>query len=161
MTFASSASRIGDSNFGTVVSGLGNLNPICVQINPLSTETFEYGLPVKIISGTVHPVVELATAATDPIFGIIQYNAYSPQTQLTVGKEINIIPMGLQSVVMLKAGAAITAGKAVEYDPTNKAFITSTAVTNTVGVCLNSATALGDYIKVMLTVPNISNTNHL
>lgn len=161
MTFVSSASRMGDWNYGTVITGFGGLNTMAAQINPVSAETFQYGLPVKQIGGTVKPIVELATSATDPIMGIIQYNNYIPESQLTVGSQINIIQMGLQATVVLKAGAAITAGKAIEYDPVAKAFITATAVANAIGVCENGALALGDRIKVRLMTPNLINPQYL
>ncbi len=145
---------------GFVDTQLAMLNAIAVQINPTSTATFFYGMPFKIIGNNGGlPIVDAVTVDTDPIFGFLIGNSYTSESSLKKGMTVNVLRRGVQSEIILKSAAAITAGKAVAWNTAGAGVVKATANTSIIGVALDSASAAGAHIRIMLESPNITNAN--
>jgi hypothetical protein len=111
------------------------------------------GQAVKLAttSGGVPKVVAL-TAATDPAFGFVVRNLKDPS--LVATQMVEVAHAG--SVMTMTAGAAITRGKQVEVVTASNKVITSAGVNAVVGTALDTATADGDLIRVLISSTSAS-----
>ena len=123
-----------------------------VLINPSSLNTFRATYPVRLISGASPiPLVELATPGGDDIYGIIIQNPKvgswtakdTPQVT-TYGCVVRFI-----SAAVLNRGARV----GLVYDSVHHRYNVTTGTTaNEIGILLDQA-AIGDNIRVQLTIP--------
>ncbi len=139
---------------------LSELNLQAVQLNPNSTATFFYGLPVKVIGQNTNgmTIVDAITVNTDPIWGIIMANSYLPVSNLLKGAIVNIMQGGLQATVVMLATGTITAGNAVGWNVSGGGVAANTVVAQRLGIAETNGTN-GSFVTIRLTVPNAANPN--
>lgn len=99
-----------------------------------------YGKQYTFVKITGAHQVGLATAASDPIVGVIQNK---PQV---TGQAATVAIRGITNVV---ASAAITAGATVTSTATGTAV---TSASNVVGIAITSATVAGQLVSVLLRI---------
>jgi hypothetical protein len=126
-----------------------NWNLYDCRIDPNSTADFTNanGFAVKLVSiaGSKNIIVDLATNATDKIFGFIPL-----ETKTNSYSKGDFIRVGSSAVTMqMEASAAISGGADIEIVPTGNKVVTKTTGTS-VGTALTSAAADGDLIKVLI-----------
>ena len=69
-------------------------------------------------------------------------------TRTSAGAANDLTPVDVVGTALVESGAAVTAGGLVETDATGRAINRSTGVV--LGKALNSATAAGQYVEVLL-----------
>lgn len=130
------------------LDGAINWNLLTVKIDDSSVANFTNasGFALKIIdkAGEI-PTVDLATAATDDVYGFLPYeiktNSYVAGDLVRVAYD--------NSIMIMEASAAIASGASVEIVPTGNKVATQSAGT-TIGRALEKATADGDLIKISI-----------
>lgn len=117
-----------------------------VKVDDASVATLVNGAAVKITDTTDSQItVNIATAATDPIFGFVVYE--SRKNAHVAGDLIRIACIG--SVMQMEASAAIARGATVEIVPTGEKVVTRSTGT-VIGRALDKAAADGDLIRVLI-----------
>lgn len=117
-----------------------------VKVDDASVATLVNGAAVKITNTTDSQItVNIATAATDPIFGFVVYE--SRKNAHVAGDLIRIACIG--SVMQMEASAAIARGATVEIIPTGEKVVTRSTGT-VIGRALDKAAADGDLIRVLI-----------
>ena len=145
---------------GYINAQLGELNTVAVQLNPNSTATFIYGMPVKIIGQNPNgmTIVDAITANTDPIWGVIVASSYLQQVNLTKGLIVTILQSGLQSKIKMLVTATVTAGQAVGWVVASNGIAPNAVVAQRLGIAQENG-AVGSFVDVLITVPNATNAN--
>ncbi len=117
-----------------------------VKVDDASVATLVNGAAVKITDTTDSQItVNIATAATDPIFGFVVYE--SRKNANVAGDLIRIACIG--SVMQMEASAAIARGATVQIEPSGEKVVTRTTGT-VIGRALDKAAADGDLIRVLI-----------
>ncbi len=125
-----------------------NWNVFDARIDPNSVADFTNanGFAIKIVDSSSKQItVDLATAASDDIFGFIPFEI---KTNTYVAGDLVRVGINL-TVILMEASAAIVKGALVEILPTGNRVVTQTSGT-IVGRALEKATADGDLIKVLI-----------
>ena len=121
---------------------------ISVQLTPAAGNSVYAGDAVKLIAGTSKQIlVDLAAVADIPIGIVIRAQK---TTVYTAGQSLEIALPG--SVIVVEAYGVINRGQALEwYSPTSaKQFKAAAGVYPTFGVALDSSSATGDLIRMLV-----------
>lgn len=127
-----------------------NIDSLSVIIDSTETGTLTAGTAVKIVGGstTIPHVVKATTGGL--IHGFIKSSP--AKNAFVAGDVVEISYAG--DVMYLEADDAVTAGVSVNVtDFTDMAVKAATGSGSTVGWALESASAAGELIRVLLTVP--------
>lgn len=92
------------------------------------------------------PVVTLADADTDEVFGFVYYDF--KDNSFAAGDHVEIAGAG--NVIWLEASAAIARGVRVQYVVTGQKVATAVNAKTVVGIALDKAAADGDLIRVLV-----------
>jgi hypothetical protein len=130
------------------LDGAINLNQLSVKIDDASVADFTdaNGFAVTITDNAGKLItVDLATGASDDIFGFIPYevksNSYEAGDLLRVAFA--------DSIMLMEASAAIARGADLEIVPTGNKVVTQSTGTS-IGRALDQAAADGDLIRVLV-----------
>jgi len=116
------------------------------KIDSASVATIPSGSAVKITDTTDAQItVDLATAATDPVFGFVVYE--SRKNSFVAKDFVRVACIG--SVMQMEASAAISRGATVQIVPTGEKVVTRSTGT-VIGRALDKASADGDLIRVLI-----------
>ena len=131
------------------LSFVNNPNVKSVKIDPASTATkLQAGTPVKLVDKTSSEVlVDACSAATDPVYGVIIFNA--KKGTYSAGQTVEIACKG--TVIFLESSAAIARGARVSsaVTPTAPTVVTNTTSTNArVGQCLDKCAAANVLVRI-------------
>ena len=128
-----------------------NWELIDCRIDPASVADFTNAnaFAFKIVSAAGRSIiVDLATVATDKIFGFVPYEVR--KNTYAAG---DFIRLGRNSVIMkMEASAAIVRGATLEILPAGNKVVTKTTG-SVVGLALDNATADGDLLRVEINIP--------
>ncbi len=137
-----------------LITNAGTGMVLTAQINPDAATPVVAGEALKLLatsSAAGVPVVTPVTALTDTIYCVAAYNLKN--ATFTAGKPLEIAMRN--TIIWMTAGAAIDAGKFVEYDyTTKKVKVNLTAGRDAIGIAQNKVTADGQLIRILLNVPN-------
>lgn len=125
-----------------------NWNLLGVRIDPASVADFtnSNGFAVKITdTDGKHITVDLATAASDDIFGFLPYEV---KTNSPAAGDFVRVAFG-DSVMLMEASAAIARGADLEILPAGNKVVTQSTGTS-IGRALDKAAADGDLIRVLI-----------
>jgi len=109
------------------------------------------GQKVKLVDTDEGIFVVTAAIATDEGFGFIPYNI--KKNSYAAGEEVKVAADG--SIMLMEAGAAIAPQAKVESVATGQKVIASAGVNVIEGVCLDKASADGDFVRVWIKSMNI------
>jgi len=125
-----------------------NSNLFDCRIDPASVATFNnanaFAFKIVDVAGK-SIMVDLATAASDAIFGFVPYEV----KKNTYFKGDFIRLASSYSVMKMEASAAIARGATLEILPTGNKVVTKSAGT-AIGIALDKAAADGDLIRVLI-----------
>lgn len=131
-----------------------NTNVLSVRLNSSSVATITPGSPLKLISVTdTEIIVDLANAATDPVYGFACYSII--KNTWTAGMRFE---MAFANCFMyMKSGAAINAGATLEIVGSGaNTVITNAGINTIIGIAMNAATASGQLITVHILTPLVA-----
>lgn len=126
-------------------------NVISGQVDAAQSGSLVAGTALKMTTtaGGV-PKFVAATASTDVIFGFLARNLKDASVIALAAIEVAYT----DAIMYMTAGAAIARDSNVEYDATNIRVNTAAGLNPVVGIALDTATALGDLIRVLIKVPS-------
>lgn len=136
------------------ITNAGTGMVISAQVSPSAGSAVVAAEALKLVSTSSAagvPVVTPVTALTDVIYCVAIRSLKN--ATFTAGKPLEIAMRN--TIIWMTAGAAIDAGKFVEYDYTTKKVKVNTTIgRDAIGIAQNKVTADGDLIRILLSVPN-------
>jgi len=124
-----------------------NQNVFNVRFNPeSSTASLKPCDPVKLIAGTSSvPLVDVAGTSDDLVFGFLTLSHKNANPV-----KGTIVEIASDDCVMtMEAGGAIARGEYVTADA-NQTVVKTTTATDIMGICLDTASASGDLVRVLI-----------
>lgn len=98
-----------------------------------------------IVKAATWPQIQVASAATDSILGVLQNDPNA------AGQPAEVACLGVCKVI---AGGSITVGDHVTTNSTGYAATTTSANNHVLGVALDTASTSGDIIRVCVNISN-------
>ena len=120
----------------------------CEFYSATSTDVVTPG-EVVILSSTLAPGVSKVAVGADATlkaFGVVLTNPLKDSYAVGDKLEVGI----LNSIVMLEASAAITAGASLQYDPATKKVATKTSSNTVVAIALENAAGDGSLVRCLM-----------
>lgn len=141
---------------GTTSTGI-SFSKVPAKILPASTNSLYGGTAVKLVDSTLQEIVVDKAAATDKIFGYVEFNRKggSLNGAFTGNDNVDIVMMNAGNIMRMEANAAIATGSLLEIVASGDKVITNAGTNKIAGRALKKATASGDIIDVELITINI------
>lgn len=139
--------NFGQQNGAGTLQQMPNQAVYNVKFNPSSTTaSLKPCDPVKLIAGASDvPLVDFAGTADDLVYGFVIYN----RKNANPAKGSIIAIAGDDSIMYMTAGGAIARGEYVTADA-NQTVVKTTTATDIMGICLDTASASGDLVRVII-----------
>lgn len=128
------------------VSAIPSPNVISCQITTTSSNTLKAGSAVKLVAGTAYTILVDKSAATEQQIGFVVFNP--KKDSFTAGDQIEVALA--ECVMWMEAGAAFNRGQNVEQVSTGDKVIAYAGVNTAVGVALDTASASGDLVRILI-----------
>lgn len=128
-----------------------NFNVLSVKIDDSEVNNVTFAQPVVIVGTTEGKTsVKLASTESDDILGFVLYSIR--KDTFKAGDYISIAIKN--SIMLMEAGEAISAGAHIKVDPATNKILNYTDGATDIGVALEKADGDGSLIPVLILTPN-------